>query len=151
MIQGIKGKRVLICEDEGYTIFAFRNALLRAGYDVVGEVNEGQAAVALAKQLQPDLILMDIHLGGSVSGIEAACQILSEQNVAIVVVTASDDDASINAALSSGACGYLVKPVFTNQLIPAIEAGLARYARVQSNMHPIHERQRNKDVRSNHQ
>jgi len=145
-MQMAKGKRVLICEDEGLTALAFRNALLSAGYDVVGQASEGEAVVALARQLQPDLILMDINLQGSVSGIEATGQILREQNVAIIVITVYSDDPHIQAALSTGACGYLVKPVSKEQLLVAIDVCLDRFVHIQTILLPLEKRQRNKEA-----
>jgi AmiR/NasT family two-component response regulator len=130
-------KHVLICEDEGLTVMALRRTLVRAGYVVIGEEGDGERAVALAKQLQPDLILMDVGLTGSLSGIEAARQILQEQTVPIIALTAYSDDTHYTAALEAGVCGYLVKPFTSEQLIPAIEAALARYESVQTALQAV--------------
>jgi len=109
-------------------------------------VSQGEAAVALAKQLKPDFILMDIRLEGIISGIEAACQILQEQNVAIIVVTTYGEDVIVDAALCAGACGYIVKPVSGEQLLAAIEAALVHYEHVQTTLHAPKAIQRDKDT-----
>ena len=125
-------RRVLICEDNGATLTALRKAFLRAGYDVVGEESDCEKVVALAKHLQPDFILMDIGLLGPFTGIEAARQILQEQSVPIIILSAYSDQENIAAALEARACGYLIKPITSEQLIPAIEAALARFESVQT-------------------
>lgn len=118
--------RALICEDEGVTVMQWKKALSRAGYDVVGEAMEGNQGVALARELEPDLILMDLNMPG-LGGVEATRQIMRERAVPIIVLTAYSDDAAVNDALDAGACSYLVKPIVGEQLIPAIKAAVARF------------------------
>ena len=119
--------RALVCEDQGVTVMAIRKALLRAGYDVVGEAVEGEQAIALAKELNPDIILMDINMPGSMDGIAATKAILSERAVPIIMLTAYSYDNYVNAALEAGACAYLVKPITSEQLLPAVKTAIARF------------------------
>lgn len=118
--------RALICEDEGVTVMQWKKALSRAGYNVVGEAMEGNQGVALARELEPDLILMDLNMPG-LGGVEATRQIMQERPVPIIVLTAYSDDAAVNDALDAGACSYLVKPIVGEQLIPAIKAAVTRF------------------------
>jgi two-component system, response regulator PdtaR len=118
--------RALICEDEGVTVMQWKKALSRAGYEVVGEAMEGNEGVALARELEPDLILMDLNMPG-LGGVDATRQIMSERPVPIIVLTAYSDDTAVNDAIEAGACSYLVKPIVGEQLIPAIKAAVARF------------------------
>lgn len=94
-------------------------------YEVVGEANNGLEAVALARETQPDLILMDLSMP-ILDGLEAMRQIKSEMpNVKIVVLTVSDDDADLFEAIQRGAQGYLIKDLREHQLFDVIE-GVAR-------------------------
>jgi len=97
-------QRALICEDEGVAVMAIRKALTRAGYEVVGEAVEGRQAIELARDLAPDLVLMDINMPGPVDGIAATREILQNQPVPIIMLTAYSDNAYVDAALDAGAC-----------------------------------------------
>lgn len=125
-------QRALICEDEGVAVMAIRKALTRAGYEVVGEAVEGRQAIDLARDLKPDLVLMDINMPGPVDGIAATREILQNQPVPIIMLTAYSDNAYVDAALDAGACAYLVKPVTSEQLIPAIRTAIARFHTLQT-------------------
>jgi AmiR/NasT family two-component response regulator len=121
-----QGLRALICEDEGVTVMQWKKALSRAGYEVVGEAIEGNRGVELARELEPDLILMDLNMPG-LGGVEATRRIMEERPVPIIVLTAYSDDKAVDDALDAGACSYLVKPIVGEQLIPAIKAAVARF------------------------
>jgi response regulator NasT len=122
-----KPQRVLICEDEGVTVMSLRKALVRAGYEVIGEAVDGSQAIALAQETQPDLILMDITMLGPIDGIAATREILQTQKVPIIMLTAYCDNSLVDAALDAGACAYLVKPITSEQLLPAIRTAKARF------------------------
>jgi AmiR/NasT family two-component response regulator len=124
--------RALICEDAGVTVMQLRKALLRAGYQVVGEAVEGQKAIEMAKELSPDLVLMDINMPGPVDGIAATREILQHQAVPIIMLTAYSDDSYVDAALDAGACGYLVKPITSEQLLPALKLAITRFHTLQT-------------------
>lgn len=117
----------LICDDDGSQVMAIRAALLKTGYRVVGEASEGRQAVDMAKELQPDLVLMDIKLPGPISGIAAVQEILQVLPVPIIMLTAYSDDALVSAAIDAGACAYLVKPIGSEQLMPAVKMATARF------------------------
>ncbi|HZO91609.1 MAG TPA: response regulator [Chthonomonadaceae bacterium] len=132
MTSGTAPLRALICEDEGIAVMALRKALVRAGYQVVGEAVEGQQAIEMANDLKPDLILMDINMPGSINGIAATREILQNQSVPIIMLTAYSDDSYVDAALDAGACGYLVKPITSEQLLPALRTAIARFHTLQT-------------------
>ncbi len=129
--EATNSQRALICEDVGVTVMQIRKALQKAGYEVVGEAVEGKQAIELAKELQPDLILMDINMPGPTNGIEATREILQNMTVPIIMLTAYSDDTSVDAALDAGACGYLVKPITSEQLLPNIRTCIARFHALQ--------------------
>jgi response regulator NasT len=125
-------QRALICEDEGVTVMQIRKTLVRAGYQVIGEAVEGRRAIDLARDLLPDLILMDINMQGPIDGITATREILQNHPVPIIMLTAYSDDAYVDAALDAGACAYLVKPITSEQLLPAIQAAIVRFQTLQT-------------------
>src|SRR6266704_4273176 len=102
--------RVLIVDDHPLFRDGLRTLLsAMAETEVVGEVATGEEAVAQAATLQPDVILMDLHMPG-LNGIEATRQILhTSPHIRILVVTLFEDDASVFTALRAGARGYILK------------------------------------------
>jgi serine phosphatase RsbU (regulator of sigma subunit) len=125
------GPRILICEDEGLTRLRLTAALRADGYQVVGAAADGENAVALARELRPDAILMDVNMPVT-DGIEATRRIMAERPVPVVVLTAYSDADVIRQALEAGASGYLVKPLRDAQLVPAISVAMAQFAAVQA-------------------
>ena len=119
--------RVIIADDESLVRVDLREALTELGYLVVGEVGDGQSAVNMARELDPDVMVMDIKMPG-MDGIEAA-RILTEEKVApVVLLTAYSQKDLIERAKEAGVVGYLVKPCRETDLTPAIELALARFA-----------------------
>ena len=99
------------------------------GYDVVGEAGDGETAVALATELRPDLVIMDIRMP-QLDGIEAAKR-LSENHIApVVLLTAFSQKELVEQASEAGALAYVVKPFTPNDLLPAIEIALSRYQQI---------------------
>ena len=121
-----QGLRAIICEDEGVTVMQLKKGLQRAGYSVIGEAVEGSRGVELARELEPDFVLMDLTMPG-MDGITATRQIMEERPIPIIILTAYSDQQSVEAALEAGACAYLVKPIDTSQLIPAVITAIARF------------------------
>jgi len=108
-----------------------REALTGLGYLVVGEAGDGQSVVSMARQLDPDVVVMDIKMPG-MDGIEAA-RILTEERIApVVLLTAYSQSGLIQRAKDAGVVGYLVKPFREGDLSPAIELALARFAEFRS-------------------
>ena len=123
--------RVVIAEDEAIPRMGLREMLQEQGYDVVGEAVDGQAAVELARQLRPDIVVMDIRMP-RLDGI-AASRILSEERLApVLLVTAYSDRNLIDQAKEAGVFAYVPKPFTEVQLVPQIELALSRFAEFQA-------------------
>lgn len=115
--------RVLIADDHPVFRDGIR-ALLEAtpGIEVIGEATTGEAAVQLAAQFQPHLILMDVQMPG-LNGIEATRQITAEQpTMRVLVVTMFEDDSSVFMALRAGARGYVLKDATKEEIRRAVQA-----------------------------
>src|SRR5438046_6448325 len=98
----------------------------RAGLDVCAEARDGEEAVALAREHEPDLAIMDVKMPG-LDGIEAARRILDERPIPIVMLTAYGQDELVSRAVEAGVFGYLVKPFREQDLLPAIRTARARH------------------------
>ena len=119
--------RVVIADDESVICMNLREMLTNLGYLVVGEGGDGRSAVNLAKELRPDVVLMDVKMP-DMDGVEAA-RILTEERVApVVLLTAYSESALIERAREAGVIGYLVKPIQEADLAPAIEIAVRRFA-----------------------
>ena len=119
--------RVIVADDESLVRVDLREALTELGYLVVGEVGDGQSAVNMARELDPDVIVMDIKMPG-IDGIEAARVLTQERIAPVVLLTAYSQKDLIERAKEAGVVGYLVKPFRETDLAPAIELALARFA-----------------------
>lgn len=119
--------RIVIVDDESIIRIDLREMLSNMGYLVVGEVGDGRSAVNLARELRPDLVIMDIKMPG-MDGIDAA-KILTEEKIApVLLLTAYSQKELVSRARQAGVVGYLVKPFRESDLSPAIEVALARFA-----------------------
>ena len=119
--------RVIIADDESLIRMDLREMLTNLGYLVVGEVADGRSAVNQARELRPDVVVMDIKMP-DMDGIEAA-KILTEERVApVVLLSAYSQRELVERAREAGVVAYLVKPYREEELAPAIEVALARFA-----------------------
>lgn len=98
----------------------------RAGFADVIEAADGEAAVALAREHVPDLVLLDVKMP-KLDGIEAARQMLAERPLPIVLLTAYADAETVGRAAAAGVFAYVVKPFREQDLLPAIETARARH------------------------
>ncbi|MFD6354678.1 response regulator transcription factor [Nocardia tengchongensis] len=117
--------RLVLCDDHAVVRAGLRALLGSAGgIEVVGEAGSGPEAVALAERLQPDVVLMDLQLGGDMDGIEATRRITTTLRPAphVLVLTTFDTDADITRAIAAGATGYLLKAERPEELFAAIQA-----------------------------
>jgi two-component system, response regulator PdtaR len=119
--------RVLIAEDEALIRLDLKEMLEEEGYDVVGEVGDGQQAVDRAAELRPDLVILDIQMP-VLDGLSAAERIAGDRIAPVIVLTAFSQRDLVERARDAGAMAYLVKPFNKNDLVPAIEVARARFA-----------------------
>ena len=122
-------KRVLIAEDEAIIRLDLREMLEEEGFEIVGEANDGQRAVELAREHHPDLCILDIKMPG-MDGIRAAEIITRERIGPVLILTAFSQRDLANQAAQAGAMAYLVKPFQKSDLLPAIEVAMQRYGEV---------------------
>ncbi len=118
--------RILIAEDETIIRLDLRTLLEKAGHEVVAEARDGEEAVALAAEHDPDLIVMDVRMP-HLDGIEAARQISNRRPVPIVMLTAYAEEDLVTRASEAGAFAYLVKPFREVDLLPALNTARARF------------------------
>ena len=118
--------RILIAEDETIIRLDVRTLLEKAGHEVVAEARDGQEAVALAEEHDPELIVMDVRMP-HLDGIEAARQITDRKPVPIVMLTAYAEQDLVTRASEAGAFAYLVKPFREVDLLPALDTARARF------------------------
>jgi response regulator NasT len=123
--------RVVIAEDEAIIRLDLKETLEEEGYEVVGETGRGDEAVALVKEHNPDIAILDIKMPG-LDGLEAAREIAGERRAAVLILTAFSQKDLIQQARDAGALAYLVKPFQKSELIPAIEVALGRFAEAQA-------------------
>ena len=123
--------KILIAEDETIIRLDLRGLLEGAGYDVVAEAKDGEEAVSLAREHEPDLAVMDVKMP-RLDGIEAARRIQDERPIPIVMLTAYGQDELVSRAAEAGVFGYLVKPFREQDLLPAIQTARARHDEMQA-------------------
>jgi two-component system, response regulator PdtaR len=123
------GRRVVIAEDETLIRMDLAEMLGEEGYDVVGQAGDGAQAIALAEQLRPDLVIVDVKMP-VLDGIAAAERIAAQRIAPVVILTAFSQRELVERARDAGAMAYLVKPFSQSDLVPAIEMAVSRFAEV---------------------
>ena len=123
----LPSKTIMLVEDEAMSAMDLKEDLLRLGYQVPAVVASGEAAVRLAGEIRPDLILMDIVLDGPMSGIDAAAAIRKSQAIPIIYLTAHTDEETIDKAKLTEPFGYLPKPCNTATMMSMIEVALYKH------------------------
>jgi response regulator NasT len=131
MTEQTKRTRVLIAEDEAIIRLDLKEMLEEEGVEVVGEAADGEAAVRLAREREPDLVIMDVKMPG-MDGLAAAERIAEETSCAVLILTAFSQKDLVRRAAEAGAMGYLVKPFQKSDLLPAIEIALARHEQMEA-------------------
>ena len=119
--------RLVIADDDSIIRMNLRETLVGLGYLVVGDAGDGLSAINLARELRPDLVIMDIKMP-KLDGIQAA-KVLTEEKIApVLLLTAYSDRELVDRARDAGVVNYIVKPFREAELLPAIEIALARFA-----------------------
>jgi AmiR/NasT family two-component response regulator len=119
--------RVLIAEDEALIRMDLREMLAEEGHEVVGEARTGIEAVDKARALLPDIVFMDINMP-EMNGVDAAEIIGREAIAPVVMVTAFSQASYVEQATEAGAMGYIVKPFARNDIVPAMQVAVSRFA-----------------------
>lgn len=115
---------ILLVDDDRLILGTLSNGLRQTGYTVT-EAASGEAALVFAQHQIPDLAILDIRMPG-MSGIELARRLRDTHRVPALFLSAYSDKQMVEEAINEGGLGYVVKPVDVPQLVPAIEAALAR-------------------------
>ncbi len=123
----MKPQRILIVEDEMVVALDLEQRLAAMGYPQVSQVKTGRAAVEVARQENPSLILMDIHMPGDLDGIQAALEIRQQQDIPVIFMTAYGDDDTVRRARIADPYGYLIKPINDQELQAAIDMSLSKH------------------------
>ena len=121
--------RVVVAEDEALIRLDLVELLEEHGYEIVGQASDGEEAVRLANELEPDLVVMDVKMP-KMDGITAADKIAEDRICAVVMLTAFSQRDLIKRAKEAGAMAYVVKPFDASDVIPAIEIAMARFAEI---------------------
>ncbi len=118
--------RIVIADDESLIRMNLKETLVGMNYLVVGEAGDGVSVINLARELRPDLIIMDIKMP-KLDGIQAA-KVLTEERIApVLLLTAYSDRELVDRAREAGVVNYIVKPFREAELLPAIEITLGRF------------------------
>jgi DNA-binding NarL/FixJ family response regulator len=120
--------KILIAEDEVVFVMELEEILGSAGYEVAGTAFSGLEAVAMARKLKPDLILMDLKMPGELDGIEAAGEIAEELSIPVIFVTGHTEKSFLNRAKNVPSAGYIVKPFHEAQIRAVIDMALQRHS-----------------------
>jgi len=124
-------RSVLVAEDEALIRLDLVEMLKEEGYAVAGEAADGEQAVAMATELRPDLVILDVKMP-KLDGIDAAAAIAGERIAPVVILTAFSQRDLVERARAAGAMAYLVKPFAKHDLVPAIELAVSRFAELQA-------------------
>jgi two-component system, response regulator PdtaR len=118
--------RVVIAEDEALIRLDLKEMLEEEGYSVVGEAGDGEQAIELAREHQPDLVILDVKMP-KMDGISAAEKIAEERIAPVLMLTAFSQRDLVERARDAGAMAYLVKPFSKSDVVPAIEMAVSRF------------------------
>jgi response regulator NasT len=121
--------RVVVAEDEALIRLDLVEMLTEAGYNVVGQAGDGEAAIALAEKEKPDLVVMDVKMP-KLDGISAAERIAKQRIAPVVILTAFAQRDLVERARDAGAMAYLTKPFTIEDLMPAIELAVSRFLEI---------------------
>ncbi|MDD9206438.1 response regulator [Georgenia sp. 10Sc9-8] len=122
---------MVVAEDETLIRLDIVESLKEAGFDVVGEAADGETAVRLASELEPDVVVMDVKMP-AMDGITAAERIIANRTCAVVMLTAFSQTDLVERARDAGAMAYVVKPFTPADLMPAVEIAISRHQEIMS-------------------
>lgn len=117
-----KKKKVIIVEDDLILNLLYESYLERLGFETEGELVYGKTAIDAAKELDPDLIIMDIFLEGDIDGIDAMLEIRKFSDVPVIYITGNSDPYHVNRAKETDYLEYLTKPIEFDHLKEAVNS-----------------------------
>ena len=121
--------RVVVAEDEALIRLDLVEMLTEAGYEVVGQAGDGEAAIEITEKEKPDLVVMDVKMP-KLDGISAAERIANQRIAPVVILTAFSQKDLVERARDAGAMAYLTKPFTIDDLMPAIELAVSRFQEI---------------------
>ena len=121
--------RVVVAEDEALIRLDLVEMLTEAGYEVVGQAGDGEAAISITEKEKPDLVVMDVKMP-KLDGISAAERIANQRIAPVVILTAFSQRDLVERARDAGAMAYLTKPFTIVDLMPAIELAVSRFQEI---------------------
>ena len=116
--------KIMVVDDETVVTMQLEERLTSMGYEVTGKADSGESAIEMARDLRPDLVVMDIVMPGDTDGVAASEIIGTELDVPVIFLTAYTEDVFVDRAKRAEPFGYVVKPVKAKELKAAIEVGL---------------------------
>ncbi len=119
--------RILVVEDEAIIAADLRQQLLKLGYEPVGHAVSGEQAVQLARELKPDLVLMDIQLAGEMDGVAASRAIQETLALPVIFLTAFGEDQTFERAKLTDPFGYILKPFSEGKLRTTLAMALYKH------------------------
>ena len=126
---GTRRRTAVVAEDESLIRMDIVETLTEAGYEVVAAVGDGESAVAKARELRPDIVVMDVKMP-QVDGVTAAERIGEDNLAPVVMLTAFSQAELVERARDAGVMAYVVKPFTPADLLPAIEIAISRYQQI---------------------
>lgn len=122
-----KTTEILIVEDEMVLAIDMESSLEDMGYEISGIESTAQGAINHADEKRPDIVIMDIHLKGYKSGLEAAKQIWQKHKIPIIFLTSYSDDLTVKKSMESEPYAYLIKPCREKEIDVAIKTALHKH------------------------
>lgn len=124
--------RVLLVEDDKLLMLVSERLMDKLGYEVVGNAQTASEAVTAVRELDPDLVIMDISLNGEKDGIEAMADIRSFSDIPVIFLSGSSDGESYDRAKETGFVDFLVKPVAAEDLVGPLNRAMNPQSRATS-------------------
>jgi len=128
----LESYNILIVEDEFLNAEFIEQVVEQLGHNVVGNVDNAQEAIAIAKTQNIDLALMDINLEGEIDGIQCSILLNHKQDVPTIYITAFGDSATISEAADTNIYGYIIKPFNENDIEAVLAVAIAKLKKQQS-------------------
>lgn len=122
-------RTAVVAEDESLIRMDIVETLTDAGFEVLAAVGDGQSAIEKARELRPDVVILDVKMP-QVDGVTAAEKIGAENLAPVVMLTAFSQSELVERARDAGAMAYVVKPFTPADLLPAVEIAISRHAQI---------------------